>query len=87
MFNAGDKVFIRTVTFHQVGEVVEVEQLNDVGFLKLKNASWVADSGRFSKAIETGELNEVEYVGEAAVNTAAIVDVFPWAHELPTETK
>lgn len=83
MFNAGNKVFIRTVTFHHVGEVVSVED----GFVKLKDASWVADSGRFHKAIGDGELNEVEYVGAAYVNVSTIVDVFPWGHELPTESR
>ena len=83
MFKPGDKLFIRTVTFHHVGEVVEVTD----GFLKLKNASWVADSGRFGAAIQDGSLSEVEYVGEASVNVATIVDVFPWSHGLPTETK
>lgn len=83
MFKPGDKLFIRTVTFHHVGEVEAVED----GFLKLKNASWVTDSGRFSTAIDTGSLSEVEYVGEAAVNLSTVVDVFPWAHDLPTETK
>lgn len=83
MFKPGDKLFIRTVTFHHVGEVEAVED----GFLKLKNASWVAHSGRFSTAIETSSLSEVEYVGKAAVNVSTIVDVFPWSHDLPTETK
>lgn len=83
MFNAGDKVFIRTVTFHHLGEVVEVAD----GFLKLKDASWVAHSGRFGAAIQNGSLSEVEYVGEALVNIATIVDAFPWSHDLPTETK
>jgi len=37
----GKKFFIRTVTYHLVGEVVKI-----VGrFFQLKNASWVADSG------------------------------------------
>lgn len=83
MFKPGDKLFIRTVTFHHVGEVVEVAD----GFLKLRDASWVADSDRFGAAIEGGILSEVEYVGEASVNIATIVDVFPWSHDLPTETK
>ena len=84
MFNPGDKVFIRTVTFHHVGEVVGV----DNGFVQLKDASWVAHSGRFSQAIETGEsLSEIEYVGELAVGIATIVDVCPWRHDLPSETK
>ena len=83
MFKAGDKLFIRTVTFHHVGEVVEEAD----GFLRLKGASWVAESGRFHTALEEGELAEVEYVGDAFVNVATIVDVFPWTHDLPTESK
>lgn len=83
MFKAGDKLFIRTVTFHHVGEVVEEAD----GFLRLKDASWVADSGRFHVAIEKGELSEVEHVGDAFVNVSTIVDAFPWAHDLPTESK
>jgi hypothetical protein len=83
MFNAGDKLFIRTVTFHHVGEVVGVED----GFVKLKDASWVADSGRFGEAVAKGTLSEVEYVGDAYVNVSTIVDAFLWAHALPTESK
>lgn len=83
MFNVGDKVFIRTVTFHHVGQVVGVED----GFVKLEDAAWVADSGRFSVAITDGTLREVEFVGEAYVNVSTIVDAFPWVHDLPTESK
>ena len=83
MFEAGEKVFIRTVTFHQVGEVVGVVD----GFVVLTQASWVADSGRFSAALQNGDLTEVEYVGECSVNMASIVDTFPWTHDLPTATK
>lgn len=83
MFKPGDKLFIRTVTFHHVGEVAEVED----GFLRLTQASWVADSGRFGRAIQTGRLSEIEYVGDAQVNLSAVVDAFPWNHDLPTESK
>jgi hypothetical protein len=82
MFKAGEKLFIRTVTYHQVGEIEAVED----DFLRLKDASWVADSGRFHTALETGALNEVEYVGAAIVNLGTIVDAFPWEHDLPTES-
>jgi hypothetical protein len=82
VFKPGDKLFIRTVTYHQLGEVEAV----DDGFVKLKEASWVADSGRFHTALETGTLAEVEYVGTAYVNVGTIVDVFPWEHALPTES-
>lgn len=83
MFKVGDKVFLRTVTFHLVGEIEAVEN----GWVKLTTASWVADSGRFHKAIANGDLVEVEYVGEAYVNLATVSDAFPWKHELPTESK
>ena len=79
----GKKVFIRTVTYHLVGKVEDV----DDGFLELSGASWVADSGRFMQAIKDGELREVEPVGAAYVNAASITDMFPWEHELPTRQK
>ena len=83
MFNIGDKLFIRTVTYHHVGEVTGIKD----GWLELKDASWVADSGRFSNAIKEGALNEVEPVGDVSINLATVVDVFPWVHELPTKQK
>lgn len=78
----GEKLFIRTVTYHMVGEVTSV--IGDL--LVLKDASWVADSGRFGKALESGKLNEVELVGAAWVNVGAVADMFPWKHDLPVAT-
>jgi len=83
MFNVGDKLFIRTVTFHLVGQV----KAREGDWLTLTDASWVADSGRFHDAIEKGTLSEVEYVGTAYVNLATATDAFPWTHELPTVSK
>jgi hypothetical protein len=80
MFEPGSKVFVRTVTYHSVGEVVKSEE----GWLYLKDASWVADSGRFNIALSEGTLSEVEVVGDMAINCATIVDAFPWRHSLPT---
>lgn len=79
----GQKLFIRTVTYHMVGKVEKVED----GFIKLSGASWIADSGRFSNAIKEGSLSEVEPVGDAYVSLGSIVDMFPWTHELPTQQK
>jgi hypothetical protein len=80
----GEKVLIRTVTYFQIGEVVAVEG----AFVTLNGASWVADTGRLGKAIKSGELNEVEFLGDGVrVNLGASVDLIPWSHELPTETK
>jgi len=77
------KYYFRTVTYHTVGEVKKI-----VGrFAYLKNASWVADSGRFMNAIKDGTLNEVEPVGDAFINLDTVVDFFPWKHTLHIEQK
>lgn len=79
----GKKFFIRTVTYHLVGEVTK-----RIGsMLQLKDASFIGDSGRFSNAIKNGTLDEVEPVGIAFVNLNAITDFFPWKHKLPKEQK
>ena len=80
----GKKLFIRTVTYHLVGEVVKV-----IGnMFELKNASWVADSGRFTQAINDGVLNEVEPVKVPVwVNVNSVTDMFLWGHKLPKDQK
>ena len=79
----GKKFYFRTVTYHQIGEVKKI-----VGrFALLKDASWIADSGRFMQAIKDGTLDEVEPVGEAFVNLDTVIDFFPWKHKCPTEQK
>ena len=79
----GQKVFLRTVTYHIVGKVTKM-----VGNLMfLKDASWVADSGRFMQAIRDGSLKEVEPVGDWFVNVGSLVDGGIWKHKLPKEQK
>jgi uncharacterized membrane protein len=82
-FEVGKAYLIRTVTYHMLGRI----EKQSGNFLVLSGASWVADSGRFGTAIESGDLSEVEYVGDAIVSLMAIVDAFPWKHDLPTKTK
>ena len=79
----GKKFYFRTVTYHTVGEVTK--RLGQ--FVEVKNASWVADSGRFMNALKEGTLDEVEPVGTAWVNLSTVVDFFPWNHALPTKQK
>ncbi len=80
----GKKIFIRTVTMYHTGRIVEV----DDRFIVLEDAAWVADTGRFSDALKTGELSEVEPVeGLVRVSLGAVVDIFEWNHELPREQK
>lgn len=79
----GQKLFIRTVTYHMTGKVVK----RMGAFIQLEDAAWIADSGRFSDAIKSGKLSEVEPVGTAWVNLSSVVDFFPWKHKLPAEQK
>lgn len=79
MFKVGDKLFLRTVTYHLVGRIDAI----DGEWVKLADASWVADSGRLTQAIKNGTLAEVEPVGIAFVNLQTVTDAFPWRHELP----
>jgi len=85
ILSVGNKVFIRTVTYHTIGRIDSIED----GLIELSEASWIADSGRFSNAIKEGVavLNEVEPVGRQGVSMGAIVDYFPWEHDLPTKQK
>lgn len=85
-FEEGKSYFIRTVTYHCVGEVEKVTG-NFIEF-KEDTFTWVADSGRFMGAINNGTLDETEPVdGKAGLNTASIVDYFEWKHKLPRKQK
>lgn len=81
----GNKIFFRTVTYHALGEVKKI-----VGrFVHLKNASWIADTGRFMGWIKDGvqSNSEIEPVGEMFLNMDTVVDFFIWKHKLPSEQK
>lgn len=79
----GGKFFFRTVTYHIVGRVE-----NRVGkILQLSTASWVADSGRFMRAIKEGILDEVEPLGEWFVNLDTVTDFGAWNFDLPTKQR
>lgn len=82
VWTVGKKYFIRTVTMHTVGELILVTDKE----LVLKNASWVADSGRFNNALKTGELEEVEpFVNDVIVNRSSLIDATIWDHDLPNQ--
>lgn len=80
----GDKLIIRTVTMTLTGRAVATSAT----WIVLDQAAWIADSGRWTTAIETGKLSEVEPMGDGVrVARAAVVDVTPWKHELPMVQK
>jgi hypothetical protein len=79
----GKKYFFRTVTYHMTGRVVAI-----IGnIIQLEDAAWIADSGRFSDAIKTGELSEIEPTGNHFINLDTCTDFIPWNHELPRVQK
>ena len=52
----GANYLIRTATMIDAGKLVAVTEHE----LVLEDASWIADTGRFGKALETSSFNEVE---------------------------
>lgn len=84
LWKVGKSYFIRTVTMHLIGKL---EVVNSTELL-LKNAVWVADSGRFHDALKKGTLSEVEpFVTDVIVNRTSIIDACEWIHDLPKEQK
>jgi len=71
-FEIGKKYLIRTVTMIQTGMVKSIRGK----FIVLEQAAWIADTGRFSEALEDQEkMKEVEpFKNDAIVNMDTIVD-------------
>ncbi len=68
----GSPYLIRTVTMIDTGILVDVTEHEII----LRDASWIADSGRFSAALESCEFSEVEPFpdGMVAIGRGAIVE-------------
>jgi len=81
----GGPYFIRTVTMHYTGKLVQVY----AGELVLEDTAWIADSGRFHEALMKGTLNEVEPfpAGKVIVSRYSVIDVSVWTHDLPRVPK
>lgn len=78
-FIVGKKYFIRTVTLYYTGELMEIYG----NWLILKNASWIADTGRFHDFLKEGVCNEYEsFLEPVYIPVGSIVDVSEWKHPL-----
>ena len=77
VWEKGKKYFIRTVTMYLTGELVKVTQQE----LLLKDAAWIADSGRFNEAIkDPSKCKEVApFTRPVIVGRGSVVD----ATEIP----
>ena len=85
-FEVGENYFIRTVTHHFTGKLVEVH----AGELVLEQAAWIADDGRFADAVSRGAFNEVEPFPPDArviVNRGSLVDALKITFKLPCSQK
>lgn len=83
-FGIGEAVIVRTVTLYYTGRITRTTP----GFVVLTDAAWIADTGRWSTAMASGVLGEIEpYPGEVAVSLGAVIDVAPWPHPLPRDAK
>tara|TARA_Y100000310_G_scaffold327068_1_gene392848 strand:- start:78 stop:395 length:318 start_codon:yes stop_codon:yes gene_type:complete len=83
-FIVGKSYLIRTVTHIDVGECVGVQG----GFVILKHASWIADTGRYHDCLTEGNFSEVEpYPNEVMVSIGCICDATEWTHALPRDQK
>ena len=80
----GANYLIRTATMIDAGRLVVVTERE----LVLEDASWIADTGRFGKALETASFNEVEMfpAGQVIVGRGSLIDAVQIAN-LPTKTK
>lgn len=79
-YNIGANYFIRTVTHHHTGKLVQVTSQE----LVLEDACWIADDGRLHDALKKCEFNEVEpfpkgrvIIGRGSVIDAVEIETIP----------
>ena len=85
-WEVGKSYLIRTVTMTLTGRLVAVTQQE----LVLSDAAWIADTGRYTTAVRTGEFNEVEPYPDGVrviVGRGALIDAVEFRAPLPREQR
>ena len=85
-FTIGANYFIRTVTHHFTGKLLQVFPTE----LVLVDGAWIADDGRLSDALRKGEFTEVEPFPDdqqIIIGRGSIIDAQIFAHKLPRSQK
>lgn len=85
-YKIGEKYFIRTVTMAYTGIITAVHP-NE---LELASACWIADSGRFHKALKGEWDSNAEhepFPASIVIGRGAIIDACPLSCELPKTVK
>ncbi len=81
-FRIGTAYLIRTVTHYFVGRLAAVTDTD----LVLEDAAWVASTGRYSDALVTGKLDELEpCLGRHIVARGGLIDAAEWGYSLPMD--
>lgn len=63
MFTLNKNYFIQTPTLYFTGKLIE----QDEHFLRLESAAWIAETGRFTQALQTTNFNEVELFNSSLI--------------------
>lgn len=84
-WKVGQNYFIRTVTHHLLGRLERVTPKE----LVMSSVSWIADDGRFSECLATGNASEVEPApdGEVIVGRGSLIDAYAWTKPLLRSVK
>jgi hypothetical protein len=85
-YKIGQGYFIRTVTMSYTGRITAVHPQE----LELSEACWIADSGRFHKALKGEWDSSAEhepFPQSIVIGRGAIIDACPISCELPTAVK
>ena len=83
-YEIGKSYFIQTATLYYTGRLVAIYDHE----LVIEDAAWIADTGRLSKALKTGEFHEIEpFEQPVIVPRGGIIGVTNWPHALPREPK
>jgi hypothetical protein len=85
-FEIGANYFIRTVTHHLTGKLIEVWPTE----LVLIDAAWIADDGRLMDALKKGEFNEVEPFPDdvrVVIGRGSLIDAQILGNKLPRSQK
>ena len=86
-YEIGKNYFIRTVTNFFTGKLESVGEKE----LLLSSVCWIADTGRFSNAMDSADnLGEIEPYpdgAKVAIGRGAIIDAVVWSHDLPRKQK
>lgn len=71
-WQVGHKYFIRTVTHHHTGVLAGVTDQEII----VKDAAWIADDGRLTDSLKTGNFSEVEMfpIGNVLIGRGSIID-------------